>query len=151
MPTLELQTIIQAPVETCFDLSRSVDLHLLSTAGTGEKVAAGRTSGLLELNEDITWRAKHFGVWQNLTSRITEFDYPNRFISEMQRGAFRKLHHVHLFKKEGTGSRMTDVFTFEAPFGVLGKLMCYLVLTNYMKGFLLKRNELIKKTAEKPI
>jgi ligand-binding SRPBCC domain-containing protein len=148
MPVITLHTFIKADPEICFNLSRSVDIHLCSTARTGERVVKGRASGLLEPNEDITWRAKHLGVTQDLTSRITEYDFPVRFVSEMQKGIFRKLHHQHLFSKEGLGTRMTDVFDFEAPMGFLGDIACSLFLTNYMTGFLLERNETIRRMAE---
>ncbi|HXC07120.1 MAG TPA: SRPBCC family protein [Bacteroidia bacterium] len=150
MPRIILNTLIEASPEICFDLSRSVDLHLLSTAKTREKVLYGKTSGLMELNEEVTWRALHLGVWQNLTSRITEFEYPMRFVSEMQKGAFQKLHHQHIFQKEETATLMTDVFDFEAPLGLAGRLFCRLFLTAYMQGFLEERNRLIKQEAENP-
>src|ERR1700749_3160201 len=97
MPKIELTTTIHAPVEKVFDLSRSIDLHMESTKQTGEKAIAGRTSGLIGLDETVTWRAKHFGIWQTLTAKITQFDYPNSFTDEMVAGAFKSLRHEHLF------------------------------------------------------
>src|ERR1700759_359494 len=94
---IELSTMIDAPIQVCFDLSRSIDLHIESTKQTGEKAIAGRTSGLIEMGESVTWRAKHFGVWQNLTSKITEFKSPDYFTDEMVSGAFKSFRHEHLF------------------------------------------------------
>lgn len=74
MPCISLTTEIKAPIERCFDLSRSIDLHVVSTSGTDEKAVGGRTSGLIEKNETVTWQAVHLGVKQNLTSLITEFE-----------------------------------------------------------------------------
>jgi len=37
MPQIELETIINSEIEICFDLSRSIDLHKISTAATKEK------------------------------------------------------------------------------------------------------------------
>ncbi|MFI5148501.1 MAG: cell division protein [Bacteroidia bacterium] len=150
MPRIILHTRILASPEICFDLSRSVELHLLSTSKTGERVLAGKTKGLMGLHDEVTWRARHLGIWQNLTSRITEFEYPIRFVSEMQQGAFRKLHHLHLFQRIEGGTEMKDVFDFESPLGLLGRLFCKLFLTQYMKGFLEERNRLIKQEAENP-
>jgi hypothetical protein len=70
MPTrIDLTTIINAPIEICFDLSRSIDLHQQSTQQTHEKAIAGRTTGLIELNEFVTWQATHFLITQKLTSK----------------------------------------------------------------------------------
>jgi hypothetical protein len=43
---------------------------------------------------------------------------------------------------------MTDRFEFSSPFGIIGKLFDKLILKNYMKSFLLERNQVIKEFAE---
>jgi hypothetical protein len=63
---------------------------LLSTEETNERAIAGITSGLMKLNDVVNWRAKHFGIYQNFTSKISEYDSPNYFVSEMVEGAFKK-------------------------------------------------------------
>ena len=148
MPTIELKTKIKAPIERCFLLSLSVDLHLLSTEETNERAIAGVTSGLMKMGDTVTWRAKHFGIYQNLTSKITAYDSPKLFVSEMVEGAFKKLHHQHLFEWKDNETTMTDIFVFEAPFGIAGKVFSKLILKKYMAGFLMKRNKTIKEVAE---
>ena len=149
MPVIELITHINAPIAKCFDLSRSIDLHMESTKQTGETAIAGRTSGLISLGETVTWRAKHFGVWQTLISKITQFDYPVSFTDEMVSGAFKSFKHQHLFFDESGKILMKDVFQFESPLGLAGKLVNSLFLTGYMKKLLETRNLVIKKEAEK--
>lgn len=148
MTRIILRTEINAPAERCFDLSRSIELHQQSTAQTQEKAIAGRTSGLIGLNESVTWRAKHFGIRQELTSRITAFQYPDFFIDEMTNGIFKSLRHLHAFRWDGQKTIMTDDFQFESPAGILGKLADRLILTSYLKNLLTKRNNAIKKLAE---
>lgn len=148
MTDIELHTHIHAPIERCFLLSLSVDLHQLSTKETNERAIAGVTTGLMKLNDVVTWRAKHFGIYQNLTSRISAYEMPNYFVSEMVEGAFKKLLHQHIFEWKNGETLMTDKFSFQAPFGILGDWFSKLVLKNYMEGFLIKRNTLIKEVAE---
>lgn len=148
MARIILKTEINAPVERCFDLSRSIELHQQSTAHTEEKAIAGKTSGLIGLNETVTWQAKHFGIRQELTSKITAFQYPDFFIDEMTKGAFKRLHHLHEFKWDGQKTIMTDDFQFESPAGILGKIVDTLILKSYLKKFLIERNTLVKKLAE---
>lgn len=148
MPILELITLIQAPIERCFDLSRSIDLHLHSTAHTGEIAIAGVTSGLIGMGEEVTWRAKHFGVWQHLTSRISSYNRPHHFRDSMVRGAFQYLHHDHCFESQGSRTQMLDIFDYAAPFGILGRLVENTVLTNYLQRLLEVRNACIKRIAE---
>lgn len=148
MPTIELSTSINAPIERCFDMARNIDLHIESTKHTGETAIAGRTSGLIELGETVTWRARHFGVWQNLASKITELDYPNSFTDELVDGAFKSFHHQHVFRTLNGRTEMKDIFRFESPFGILGKLANALFLTRYMTTLLENRNQVIKEAAE---
>jgi ligand-binding SRPBCC domain-containing protein len=135
-------------MQRVFDLSRSVDLHAASTAHTGERAVGGVTNGLMTLGEEVTWRARHFGIWQQLTSRITEFDPPGYFRDSLVRGAFRRFDHDHFFSQRGEVTLMRDVFDFQSPLGILGRIANYLFLTRYMKRLLISRNILIKTTAE---
>lgn len=148
MPIIRLQTQINAPVERCFQLALSIDLHKASTAGTNEEAIAGVTSGIIGLNETVTWRAKHFGVYFKMTSKITALTNNVSFTDEMIKGPFKKLHHQHLFVNQGNITLMEDVFEFEAPFGLLGKLTEQLVLTKYLTHFLMLRNAYLKQEAE---
>lgn len=97
MPILNITTKIKAPIEIVFDLSRSIDLHKISTKHTKEEAIAGKTSGLICKNESVTWRAKHFGIYQTLSSKITAFKKPHYFIDEMQQGIFKSFKHEHIF------------------------------------------------------
>ena len=76
MPVIKLETFIRAPVERVFDLARSVDVHTAAAAETIERAVAGVTSGLMELNDEVTWEGTHFGIRQRLTSRITALERP---------------------------------------------------------------------------
>jgi ligand-binding SRPBCC domain-containing protein len=148
MPAIVLTTLIHAPPELCFDLSRSIDLHVFSTRQTGERAVGAVTRGLLGLGEEVTWSARHLGLRQTLTSRITLFDRPHHFRDSMVRGAFRRFDHDHFFAARGDDTEMRDVFEFESPLGLLGRLADALVLKRYLRRFLGRRNEDIKRVAE---
>jgi len=147
VPVIELATHINAPVGKCFDLARNIDVHVASTRHTGETAIAGRTSGLIELGEWVTWRAKHFGIWQTLTSKITELEYPNHFTDEMVQGAFKNFRHDHYFFAIKEETLMKDIFRYESPYGTIFDLV---ILQNYMRRLLQKRNLVIKEIAEAP-
>ncbi|UUZ92915.1 hypothetical protein LJK87_48025 [Paenibacillus sp. P25] len=49
MPVIRTELFIRAPIEVCFDLARSIDIHAESTSQTRERAVGGRTSGLIEL------------------------------------------------------------------------------------------------------
>lgn len=148
MPVIELKTTIRAPRNICFDLARSIDLHKRSMQGTHEEAVAGITSGLIGKGEQVTWKAKHFGITQQLTSRITDLEYPHHFRDEMLEGAFKIIRHDHIFVGSGEVTIMTDKFQFKSPGGIIGQIFDRLVLERYLRKLLEKRNRIIKKVAE---
>ncbi|HEU4558458.1 MAG TPA: SRPBCC family protein [Longimicrobium sp.] len=148
MVEIRAETFIAAPRERVFDLSRSIDLHQRSTERTREQAVGGRTSGLIGLDESVTWRARHLGVTQHLTSRITGYERPRWFRDEMVRGAFAWMVHDHWFDEVDGGTVLRDSFRFAAPLGPLGRIAETLVLRRYMTRFLEERNAVIKQVAE---
>lgn len=148
MATIILETLINAPIKRCFNLSRSIDLHKLSTAKTKEEAIGGRTGGLIEEGEFVTWRAVHLGIRQKLTVKITKMESPGYFRDEMVKGAFKSMHHEHIFEEQNGLTLMKDIFIFESPLGLIGKAFNTIFLTNYMRGFLMERNAVIKQIAE---
>ena len=148
MPIIILQTEIKAPIEKVFDLARSIDLHKVSTAQTNEAAIAGKTSGLIELGESVTWRAKHLGFYQTLTSKVTVFEFPNKFTDEMVSGIFKSFKHEHVFKEKNGKTLMIDIFDYKAPLGIIGKLVDLIFLKQYMSSFLSKKNTILKDYAE---
>lgn len=149
MPIIRLETFIHADQETVFNLARSIDLHLISTAHTNERAVAGKMSGLIELGESVTWEAKHLGVVQRLSSKITAMKNPDYFVDEMVSGAFESFKHEHLFTQKGEGTVMIDIFNYVSPMDVLGKFADWLFLKAYIKKLLVKRNAVIKEYAER--
>jgi ligand-binding SRPBCC domain-containing protein len=149
MPTITVDTFVKSSPERCFDAARDLDLHLTSMAHTGERAVAGRTSGLIELGEHVTWEARHFRVRQRFTSRITAFDRPRHFQDSMTRGAFHSFIHDHYFDRVGEGTLMRDVLAFSSPLGLLGMVVDKLVMAAYLRRLLEARNALIKQEIEK--
>ena len=148
MPTIHLTTFIAAPAERVFDLARSIDLHRKSMAHTREEAIAGTTSGLIKLDETVTWKAKHLGKIRVLKSRITEMTPPLSFSDEMVDGDFKSIRHEHHIKRIDNGSLLIDLFHFESPYGALGRLFNHFYLTSYMRKLLETRNSFIKEYAE---
>lgn len=149
METIRIETWITAPIERCFDAARDLDLHLTSFAHTSEQAVGGRTSGLIELGEEVTWRARHLGITQHLTSRITAFERPRYFQDTMQRGAFKSFVHDHFFDVAGGRTRMVDVLRFSAPLGFLGRVVERVVLREYLERLLTHRADAIREALEK--
>ena len=118
MPIIKLKTEINADKTIVFDLSRSIDLHKISTEHTNETAIAG----------------------------ITE--RPTYFADEMIRGAFKGFKHEHHFEDFNGGTLMTDIFDYQSPFGIFGKLADNMFLKKYLIELLTERNRVVKEFAE---
>lgn len=147
MPVLRIVTDLEAPVEVCFDLSRSIDLHVESMASSRERAISGVTAGLISAGEEVTWEARHFGVRWEMTSRITEYERPKRFVDEMIRGPFASFRHKHEFEPRGQSTRMTDVIGFRTPCGPLSAISDALAGA-YLRRLMAMRNATIRRKAE---
>ncbi|WP_226577103.1 SRPBCC family protein [Halobacillus litoralis] len=148
MPVIKHSLYIQAPVGVCFDLARNVDIHTKTTYSTKEEAVGGVTEGLMEEGDSVTWEATHFGIRQRLTAKIIRMDRPNEFVDVMVKGAFKSFTHTHQFIDDENGTLMIDIFEYESPLGVLGRLADRLFLEDYMKKFIIQRAEELKKFAE---
>jgi hypothetical protein len=148
MSVIELETPINAIPEICYKLSLHVDLHKLSANRTGEYIIDGVKSGIMKEGDFVTWKAKHLGIWQTLSTKITHENKYEYFVDEMIDGAFKSMKHEHFFYANSDGTLMKDVFKFESPLGIFGKLFNVGILNNYMREFLIERNRKLKQVAE---
>ena len=149
MQTVIVETKIAAPIERCFLLSLSIDLHMQSTAHTRERAIAGVTHGLIGLQETVTWQGRHFGFMLKHKTLISRYEKPCHFQDIMLEGMFRSFEHDHYFEALPDGStQMRDGLRFDAPLGPLGWFAETLVLGTYFRKFLIERNALIQQVAE---
>ncbi|WP_369886788.1 cell division protein [Aquimarina sp. AD10] len=145
---LHLITEITAPIQEVFNLSRNIDFHIQSAKKTNEKAISGVTQGLINLNETVTWKGKHFGIYLTHQSKITELDFPNSFTDEMIKGHFKSFKHQHHFSKTALGTKMIDILEYQTPYGYIGKIFNGLCLKRHLFNFLTTRNESIKTHIE---
>lgn len=115
MSVIERSTVIRTPRERTFDLARSIDAHQDSTGGTEERAVAGVTKGLIGMGGEVTWEARHFGVRQRLSVRVTAFDRPKHFQDVMISGAFSSTVHDHQFEEHPAGTLMRHRFESASP------------------------------------
>ncbi|WP_300487459.1 SRPBCC family protein [Flavobacterium sp.] len=148
MTSFTIITPIKAPSKIVFDLARNIDIHKLSVSQTKEQAIAGKTSGLIHLNETVTWRGKHFGFYLNHQSKITAMASPDHFTDEMTKGHFTFFRHEHLFEIRDDTTLMIDKIEYRTPFGIIGKLFNLLFLKRHLYHMILNRNKLLKYLAE---
>ncbi|WP_208586144.1 SRPBCC family protein [Gracilibacillus suaedae] len=149
MPIVYHKQFIEASVEECFNLARSVDIHTKTTANTKERVVGGVTQGLLKEGDTVTWEATHFGIKQRLTAKVIHMKKSTEFVDIMVKGAFSSFTHTHQFVEEKGGTIMIDTFEYKSPFGLIGRIADKLFLEKYMTRFIISRAKGLKAIAER--
>jgi ligand-binding SRPBCC domain-containing protein len=148
MTTIHITSTIKAPLQIVFDLNRNIDIHKQSASKTNEVAIAGVTSGLINLDETVTWRGIHFGFYLTHKSRITAMNLYTYFVDEMEVGKFKSFKHEHFFEEKEGYILMTDHLSYQTPYGIFGKLFDVLFLKNHLTNFIIHRNTVLKQLAE---
>ena len=148
MTSIKIRTKIKAPIQTVFDISRDIDVHQQSASPTHETAIDGVTTGLINFNETVTWRGKHFGFYLTHKSRITAMNLYEYFVDEMEEGKFKSFRHEHFFYEKNGITTMKDKLYYEVPYGLLGELFDFLFLKNHLINFLIERNKILKNLSE---
>jgi ligand-binding SRPBCC domain-containing protein len=148
MNTIRLTTWIDAPVERCFLLSLSVDLHVASAQTSKEKAVDGITTGLISEGETVTFQGRHFGKRINHISRVEVMRPYSYFRDAMVSGVFRRFEHEHHFAAMDDGTRIRDEIQYSVPWGIFGRLATRFYVQRYLTEMITKRNAFIKQVAE---
>jgi ligand-binding SRPBCC domain-containing protein len=143
-----ISTAIGAAADDCFLMSLSVDAHTQSMEGSRERIVAGVTSGTMALGDVVTWRAVHFGLPFRMTSKITAYERPHRFVDEQVKGPFSHWWHEHVFTPTPAGTMIFDNVRYAAPLGPLGSAVDKIALERYMRRLLNQRNVWLKQELE---
>jgi ligand-binding SRPBCC domain-containing protein len=143
METIRVATWIDAPVERCFLLSLSMDVHAASASGAWPSARRGVASGLLREGETVTLPGRPFGVLRH-TCRIDELRPHSYFRDVMVAGNFRHFIHEHHFAPMNDGTRIRDEIRFSSRWGSVGNLLA----RKRLKAYLMERAAAIKRIAE---
>ena len=111
----------------------------------------GVTKGLISLDQEVEWRAKHFGLGIMMRVRVTRFQRPTYFQDAMLRGPFGSFVHDHIFETQNSGTMMIDKIVLHSPFSIIGRMADFLVLGRYMRRFIQSRNARLKAAAESSV
>ncbi|MFC5591220.1 cell division protein [Sporosarcina soli] len=148
IPIIKHEISIHAPIQVCFDLARTVEVHAGKTLLTKQIAIDGVTFGLMELGDFVTWETIHLGMKQKFSSKIVEMVKPYRFTDAIVYGVFHTFTHTHEFIERGSETIMKDTISFKSPLGILGKVADHLFLKRYMRHYIAHQAQKVKRGAE---
>ena len=148
MPTITLETYLNAPAGICFDLMRDVRIHTDPTTHKNDKSIIRLLKSEFGVGQLVIFEQKYFGMRQRLTVEVVEFEWPKYFVDEMVDGWFRSFKHMHEFTKQNGGTLIRDTIVWTSPFWVLGKVVDKLLLERHLKNTVTTRNARLKTITE---
>jgi len=80
--------------------------------------------------------------WMTEITHVKNLDY---FVDEQRFGPYSLWHHTHKFEAVEGGVEMTDIVHYKLPFGVLGKLVHWLLVRREVEQIFSYRTEVLKK------
>lgn len=145
---IHLTTVIHAPVNVVFDLSRNITLHKISQRNHNEEVVSGISSGCIKKEETVTWKAKHLWRTRFMQVKVTAMESPHFFRGEQLKGDFKSFSHEHHFKAIDNGTIMIDLVEYQLPHGLMGTIFNKLFFQHYLHQLIVRRNDIIRQYAE---
>jgi ligand-binding SRPBCC domain-containing protein len=121
--------LVQTDLETCWDFfSSPKNLKTITPQSMGFDVLTELPDKMYE-GLMIEYRVKPlFGIPMKWITEIKHVSDLNYFVDEQRKGPYKIWHHEHHFKKTEKGVEMTDIISYEIPFGFLGKFIHPLVV-----------------------
>jgi len=83
------------------------------------------------------------GIKLNWTTEITHVDELRFFVDEQRVGPYKIWHHEHHFVEKYGGIEMTDIVSYQLPFGFLGKLVHPFLVAPKLKEIFLYRFNIV--------
>lgn len=139
MPTIVLETQINAPAEVCFDLMRDERIQSQTPPAI---------FGEFGIGQKVTFKNKNLGMEQLLTVKVVELDRPRLFVDKMIEGRLKTFKHIHEFTEHKGITLIRDTLIWESPFGILGRLVDTVLLESHLRNLVGTRNAKLKSIAE---
>ncbi len=149
MNKIEFNTHIKAPIERCFDLSRSIDFHKISLSPVvKEESVAGCTTGLIGQNQHALMQSNCWGYHFSTELKIVKFNPPYFLSYEITDSNFESAIHDYYFYDIGDETVMVNHFYYKLKLGLMGEIANLLFLEKYLNKTISKRNDLLREYAE---
>jgi ligand-binding SRPBCC domain-containing protein len=85
------------------------------------------------------------GIKLNWVTEITHVEKKRFFIDNQKSGPFKMWHHQHQFKEAPGGVEMTDIVTYAAPFGIIGRVAEWLTVDKKVRNIFEHRKQVLEQ------
>lgn len=123
MYQLKRQQLVKTDMATCWDFFSSPgNLQKITPKYMGFDVLTEVPEKMYE-GLMIEYRVRPLlGIPMNWITEITHVKEHQFFVDEQRKGPYRIWHHEHHFETVDNGVLMSDIVSYELPYGILGKI-----------------------------
>ncbi len=91
------------------------------------------------------------GIPMTWVTEITHVEAPNFFVDEQRKGPYKVWHHEHRLEETENGVKMTDLITYEPPFGFLGAIANNLFIRKQLEAIFEYRGKVLDSRFNKAV
>lgn len=149
---LRKQQVIQTSLEELWDfVSSPVNLKQITPASMGFDIISSVLPEKMYPGMIIRYRVKPFaGIPMQWVTEITHVEERKFFIDEQRIGPYSFWHHQHLLEPLDNGILMTDIVSYQPPFGLLGRFANFLFIRRQLDTIFRYREKALQKRFPSP-
>lgn len=140
---LKRSVVLRGDLGSVFEFFKNPrNLEVLTPPWLGFRILSA-SDDVVQEGTRIRYRLRILGVPLTWESLITAYDERVEFADEQLSGPYAHWHHRHHFERVANGVAMTDEVEYRMPFGVLGRLVHWLVVRHQLRSIFDYRTRVI--------
>lgn len=142
---------IQANLEDVWEfISNPANLRRITPEYMGFEIISKGLPQKMHAGMIIQYRVSPLlGISTNWVTEITQIDEGHYFVDEQRVGPYKLWHHQHFLEETDGGVRMTDIVSYQPPFGWLGRLANWLIIRSRLDQIFEYRREKLNQIFNK--
>lgn len=141
---IESSIVVKASLQECWEFFTNSDNLALVTPDDMKMRTIYKSGSAMYEGQIIEHEVRPLlGVPMKWTTEITKMKQGSYFIDHQLSGPYKVWHHQHHFEEVSGGTRITDILTYEMPFGPLGRLVHGVWVGRQVKAIFHHRDKVI--------
>ena len=143
--SLKFKQTINRPINEVFSFfSKPENLALITPKKLDFKILTPLPIKMAE-GQLIDYTIKLLGKRIRWRTIITEYEEGVRFVDQQLKGPYSMWHHTHEFKEVDGGVEIVDKIYYVMPFGLLGRIVNYVIVKNDLNNIFKYRFKIINQ------
>ena len=131
-------------------ISKPKNLKKITPDYMGFDITSGSELGEMYEGMIIAYRVSPIlGIKTTWVTEITHIQHQKYFVDEQRVGPYKLWHHQHFLEEKESGTLMSDIVSYQPPFGILGNLANRVIIKQKLKEIFDYRQEVLTQLFKK--